>query len=212
MDKLSKYIASHTEKEPECLSHLVRQSNLRLIHPRMLSGHIQGRVLKMLVRMINPKRVLELGSFAGYSAICIAEGLSDGAILDTVEYSDEIESFLRENIVAAGYGHSINVFIGECLDVITHSLTDNVYDLVFIDADKRDYIAYYEAVLPIVSSGGFIIADNVLWDGHVVDDNIKSNDLQTQGIIAFNDYVHQDDRVENVIFPIRDGLMVLQKK
>lgn len=212
MDKLSLYISSHTEPEPSCLSSLVRQSNLRLIHPRMLSGHVQGRVLKMLVRMIKPKRVLELGAFAGYSAICIAEGLPSGSILDTIEYSDELESFLTDNINTSGYGDIVKVYIGDCLEVIAHSLKDNVYDLVFIDADKRDYIAYYEAVLPIVSTGGFIIADNVLWDGHVVDEKIKPNDLQTQGIIAFNDYVHRDTRVENVIFPIRDGLMILQKK
>ena len=194
------------------MSELVRQSNLRLTHPRMLSGHVQGRVLKMLVQMIKPSRVLELGAFAGYSAICIAEGLPTGSVLDTIEYNDELHSFLLDSIAKAGYAEIINVHIGDCLIIIKEKLSSYCYDLVFIDADKRDYVAYYEAVLPIVSTGGFIIADNVLWDGHVVDDNIKSNDLQTRGILAFNEYVHNDNRVENVIFPIRDGLMILQKK
>ncbi len=212
MDKLAVYIASHTEPEPDYLLALVRQANLRLIRPRMLSGHIQGRILKMLVRMIRPKRVLELGAYAGYSAVCIAEGLDEDSVLDTIEYNDEVESFLKESISKAGYSNKVNVHIGDCLEIIASYLQSNVYDLVFIDADKRDYIAYYEAVLPLVSSGGFIIADNILWDGHVIDDVVKSKDLQTQGILAFNDHVHHDTRVENVIFPIRDGLMVLQKK
>lgn len=212
MDKLAVYIASHTEPEPDYLLALVRQANLRLIRPRMLSGHIQGRILKMLVRMIKPKRVLELGAYAGYSAVCIAEGLDEDSVLDTIEYNDEVESFLLESISKAGYSDKVNVFIGDCLDIIASTLQSNVYDLVFIDADKRDYIAYYEAVLPLVSSGGFIIADNILWDGHVIDDVVKSKDLQTHGILAFNDHVHHDTRVENVIFPVRDGLMVLQKK
>jgi len=212
VDKLAVYIASHTEPEPDYLLALVRQANLRLIRPRMLSGHIQGRILKMLVRMIRPKRVLELGAYAGYSAVCIAEGLDEDSVLDTIEYNDEVESFLKESISKAGYSNKVNVHIGDCLEIIASYLQSNVYDLVFIDADKRDYIAYYEAVLPLVSSGGFIIADNILWDGHVIDDVVKSKDLQTQGILAFNDHVHHDTRVENVIFPIRDGLMVLQKK
>jgi len=211
-EQLRDYIALHTEEEPSFLKDIVRQSHLQLIHPRMLSGHVQGRILKMLVRMINPDRILELGSFAGYSAICMAEGMHDSAMIDTIEFNDELEYFLKSNIAQSGFSRSINVYFGDCVEIIATSLSANCYDLVFIDANKRDYIAYYEAVMPLVPSGGFIVADNVLWDGHVIEEHVKSNDFQTKAIKAFNDYVMCDERVFNALFPIRDGLMVLQKK
>jgi len=206
---LERYIADHCEEEPALLKELTREVNLQLLQPRMLSGHVQGRVLKMLVQMVNPKRVLELGTFAGYSALCIAEGLSADAMLDTIEVNDELEEFAQSFFDRSEYADKINLIIGDSLEVLSGS--DRRYQLAFIDANKRHYLDYYKAVFPLVEQGGYIIADNVLWDGHVVSDE-KKDDPQTKGIVEFNDYVQQDDRVENVLLPVRDGLMILRKK
>jgi caffeoyl-CoA O-methyltransferase len=212
MDELHNYIASHCEQEPEHLAQLTRQANLQLLNPRMLSGHIQGRILSMLVRMIKPNRVLELGTYAGYSALCIAEAMPAGAVLDTIEFNDELEDFLASTFNQSAYSQIIHLHIGDCTQLLKSKLKHNIYDLVFIDANKRDYCRYYQTVLPMISPGGFIIADNVLWDGHVIDKELSKNDAQTKGILDFNAMVQADKQVVNVLMPIRDGLMLIQKK
>lgn len=206
---LENYIASHCEAEPGLLRELTREVNLQLLQPRMLSGHVQGRVLKMIVQMIQPKRVLELGTFAGYSALCIAEGLSEEAVVDTIEINDELEEFAQYFFDKSPYTNRINLIIGDAIELLKTS--ENTYQMVFIDANKRHYLDYYKSVFPLVETGGYIIADNVLWDGHVVN-SAKIDDPQTKGIVEFNDYVQADDAVENVLLPVRDGLMILRKK
>ena len=170
---------------------------------------MQGRVLSMLCHMIQPKCILELGTFTGYSALCMAEALPNDGVLHTIECDDELEDFIRQNFDGSEYGHKIKLHIGEALQVI-NSL-DETFDLVFIDADKREYMSYYEAVLPKLKVGGFIFADNTLWDGKVLE-TVDSNDKQTIEIMHFNDFVATDKRVEKVILPLRDGLTLIRKK
>jgi predicted O-methyltransferase YrrM len=206
---LDDYILSHTDAEPQYLAKLNRDTHVRLINPRMCSGHLQGRVLSMLCHMIRPTHILELGTFTGYSALCMAEALPENGILHTIECDDELEDFILRNFAGSAHGHKIKLHIGEALKVI-ESLNDT-FDLVFIDADKRDYLAYYEAVLPKVKCGGFILADNTLWDGKVLKP-ADSNDKQTIEIMRFNDFVATDNRVEKVMLPLRDGLTIIRKK
>ena len=211
MDELLKqYVLAHIDAEPENLRRLDRDTHLQLLYSRMCSGHLQGRLLKMLVRMINPRRVLELGTYSGYSALCMAEGLlRDDACIHTIEIEDELEDFLREHFAQSHVGHRINLHIGDAVKVLGEMEGD--FDLAFIDANKRDYVDYYDLVLPRIAPGGFIIADNTLWDGKVVDWG-KHLDAQTAGILAFNDRVAADPRVEVVIVPLRDGLTIIHKK
>ena len=177
----------------------------------MCSGHLQGRLLKMLVRMIRPKRVLELGTYSGYSAQCLAEGLlDDDAHIHTIEVEDELEDFLHEHFAKSPVGDKITLHIGDCNDIVPQLGGD--FDLVFIDANKRQYVDYFNLVIDHVKPGGFIIADNTLWDGKVTDLHDKKMDDQTQGILAFNDLVASDPRVETVILPLRDGLTILYVK
>ena len=203
------YILSHSEVEPEYLAKVNRATHVKLINPRMCSGHLQGRVLSMFCHMISPKCVLELGTFTGYSALCMAEALAEYAVLHTIECDDELEDFIRQNFAGSEHGHKIKLHIGEALNVI-ESL-DDTFDLVFIDADKREYLAYYEAVLPKLRTGGFILADNTLWDGKVLK-AVDANDKQTIEIMHFNDFVATDKRVEKVMLPLRDGLTIIRKK
>jgi len=203
------YILSHSEVEPEYLAKVNRATHVKLINPRMCSGHLQGRVLSMFCHMISPKCVLELGTFTGYSALCMAEALAENAVLHTIECDDELEDFIRQNFAGSEHGHKIKLHIGEALNVI-ESL-DDTFDLVFIDADKREYLAYYEAVLPKLRTGGFILADNTLWDGKVLK-AVDANDKQTIEIMHFNDFVATDKRVEKVMLPLRDGLTIIRKK
>lgn len=205
---LNEYIESHSEHEPEYLAKINRRTHLRLVNPRMMSGHLQGRVLTMLCHMIRPKRVLELGTYSGYSALCMAEGMDDG-IIHTIEHDDELEDFILENLSQSPYADKIHLHIGDALQEIAR--LNEVFDLVFIDADKRQYLAYYEAVLPKVREGGFILADNTLWDGKLLDE-VHPNDKQTIEIMRFNDFVATDKRVEKVILPLRDGLTIIRKK
>lgn len=207
--ELEEYILNHIDPEDELLATLDRDTHLYHLRPRMVSGHLQGRILKMFCRMIRPRRILELGTFTGYSALCLAEGLVDGGEVHTIEIDDEIEDFTRSHIDRSPFRDRIKLFIGDAVDIIP-SLTD-IYDIVFIDANKRDYLKYYELVLPIVRPGGFILADNTLWDGKVVTDP-HSRDAQTIGIEKFNDFIAGDKRVEKVILPLRDGLTILWKK
>jgi len=203
------YILSHIEPEPEYLYRLYRATNIYMLHGRMASGHLQGRLLKMLVEMIRPKRILEVGTFSGYSAICMAEGLEADGRLYTFEINDEQEEFTRPWIEQSPVADKIEFIIG---DAITEAPKLGItFDLAFIDGDKRTYIETYEMVLSILRPGGFILADNTLWDGHVVDP-AYDRDHQTQGIERFNDYLVHDARVEHVILPLRDGLTLIRKK
>lgn len=203
------YIERHIDAEPEYLHRLERATNLRLINGRMCSGHLQGRFLKMIVGMIRPKRVLELGTFSGYSALCIAEGLADDATIDTIEADDELEEFIRTSFATAEAGQKIRLHIGDALQFARDAEPES-YDLVFMDADKREYPAYYEACLRLLRPEGYIIADNTLWDGHVLDAP-DPKDRQTTAIREFNDRVAADSRVEKVIVPLRDGLTIIRK-
>ena len=207
--ELEEYILNHIDKEDELLATLDRDTHLYHLRPRIVSGHLQGRILKMFCRMIRPKRILELGTFTGYSALCLAEGLCEGGEVHTIEIDDEIEDFTRSHLARSPYGNRIKLLIGDAVDIVP-TLTDT-YDIVFIDANKRDYLKYYELVLPKVRPEGFILADNTLWDGKVVTDP-HSRDAQTVGIEQFNDFVATDNRVEKVILPLRDGLTILWKK
>ena len=206
---LDDYITAHSEPESDYLAQVNRRTHLHLINPRMMSGHLQGRVLAMLCRMIAPKRILELGTYSGYSALCMAEALPDDGILHTIEHDDELEDFILENLNGSPNGAKIKLHIGDALEKIAE--IDETFDLVFIDADKRQYIAYYEAVLPKVRSGGFILADNTLWDGKIFE-TIDPNDKQTIEIMRFNDFIAKDTRIEKVIVPLRDGLTMIRKK
>ncbi len=203
------YIEAHIDPESDYLHRLYRQTNIQLLYPRMASGHLQGRLLKMLVKMVRPQMVLEIGTYSGYSALCIAEGLDEGALLHTFEVNDEQEVFTRPWFDNSPYANKIQFHIGDALQEVPRlGLT---FDLAFIDADKRKYSEYYNMVMPHLRPGGFIFADNTLWDGHVVEQT-PVRDAQTQGIMDFNDLVATDNRVEKVILPLRDGLTIIRKK
>ena len=207
-EQLDDYIKAHISPEPPHLTALYRSTHLRHLYPRMCSGHYQGRLLKMLTVMINPVNVLELGTFTGYSALCLAEGLSGDAHLHTVEINDEMEDELLQLFADSPGGDRITLHIGDACDVV--SRLDIIWDLVYIDANKRNYTDYYELIVPRLRPGGFIIADNTLWDGKVADPE-ANHDAQTRGIVAFNDLVAADPRVETVIIPLRDGLTLIRK-
>ena len=203
------YITSHIEPEGDYLYRLWRATNVHLLRGRMASGHLQGRLLKMLVQMIRPKNILEVGTFSGYSAICLAEGLDEGGMVYTFEINDEQEDFTRPWIEGSAVADKIRFIIG---DAITEAPRLGVtFDMAFIDGDKRTYLEAYEMALSVLRPGGFILADNTLWDGHVVD-SAYNHDKQTHGIELFNDFVAQDPRVTRVILPLRDGLTLIRKK
>ena len=206
---LEEYISLHTSPENEVLEAITRDTHVHILNPHMLSGHVQGRVLSMLSHMIRPKRILELGTFTGYSALCLAEGLAEGGRLITIEHNDELEETIQRNLSRSPLCERIELRIGDCKLVIG-DLKDQVFDLVFIDADKREYCAYLEAIYPLVPVGGFILADNTLWDGHIIDP-AYDKDKQTLGLRAFNDKLKEDDRFEQVILPLRDGLTLIRK-
>ena len=206
---IDEYIAQHIEPEPEYLYRLWRSTNIHMLHGRMASRHLQGRLLKMLVTMIQPKNILEVGTFSGYSAICMAEGLEEGGMVYTFEINDEQEDFTRPWIEGSDVADRIRFIIG---DAMTEAPKLGItFDMAFIDGDKRTYRDTYEMVLALLRPGGFIIADNTLWDGHVIDQNYNS-DPQTRGIETFNDFVLNDKRVEEVILPLRDGLTLIRKR
>lgn len=206
---LDEYILQHIDPEPEYLYRLYRATNIHMLHGRMASGHLQGRLLKMLVQMIQPKNILEVGTFSGYSAICMAEGLGPDGHLYTFEINDEQEDFTRPWIEGSAVADKITFIIG---DANTKAPQLGIeFDMAFVDGDKRTYQQTYETVLSVLRPGGYILADNTLWDGHVVDPSYN-HDQQTQGIVAFNNYVANDPRVEKVILPLRDGLTLIRKK
>ncbi len=204
---LEEYIEKHSEREPDILVQLSRDTHRKVLRPRMLSGNMQGQFLKMLCRMINAERVLEIGTYTGYSAISMAMGMERG-VLHTIDINDEIEDFTQEYIVRSGFGERIIFHIGDACEIIP--TLDGMFDMVFIDADKRQYTEYYRMVIDRVRPGGLIVADDVLWEGKVLDS--ESKDAQTRGILDFNDLVQADERVENILFPIRHGLMLIRKK
>lgn len=212
---LTAYSESHTTPENPLLARLNRETHLSQVYPQMLSGHLQGALLRMMVQMIKPERLLEIGTFTGYSAIAMGLGLnsglpgeSGGAVLHTIEVNAELEDGIRKFILEAGLENTVLLHIGDALEIIP--VLDEVWDLVFIDADKPNYLNYYNLILPRIRSGGFIIADNVLWDGKVTGDPEKM-DKDTRGIVEFNEFVHHDPRTENLILPVRDGLMIIRK-
>lgn len=208
METLDDYILGHIDPESEYLHRLYRATQLHLLYGRMASGHLQGRMLKMLVGMMRPKLVLEIGTYSGYSGLCIAEGLPEDGHLHTIEINDEQEDFTLPWFQSSPYADKITMHIGDAIDVIPQLGLS--FDLAFIDGDKRRYVDYYELVLSYLNPGGYIIADNTLWDGHVLETD--THDQQTLGIQAFNDLVASDTRVEKVILPIRDGLTIIHKK
>lgn len=208
-EDIEKYVLAHSEPEGDYLYRLYRATNIHTIHGRMASGHLQGRLLKMLVSMIRPKNILEVGTFSGYSAICMAEGLDEGGKVWTFEINDEMEDFTRPWIENSPVANKIDFRIGDAnIEAPKLGVT---FDLAFVDGDKRTYVETYEMVLSILRPGGYIIADNTLWDGHVTDP-AYDHDHQTQGIRQFNDHVAADNRVEQVIVPLRDGLTLIRKK
>lgn len=215
MDALEQYIHDHTSPEEALLHELDRETNLRVVQPRMLSGHIQGRLLEMLVRIHRPRRILEIGTFTGYSALSMAAGLEEGGELHTIEVEDELEELAQSFFDRSPHGHKIRLHIGSALDVAPALGME--FDLVFIDGDKREYPDYYRMLLgdkdgkPLVHSGSVLIADNILWSGKVVQP-IAHNDRHTQALVEFNRMVTEDARVGNVIVPLRDGLNLIQVK
>lgn len=206
---LELYAEAHTTPESEILNKLNRETHLKLRMPNMLSGHLQGQFLRMISMMIKPERILEIGTFTGYSALCLVAGLKQGGQLHTIDNNPELEDFALRYFREAGLEQSIHLHIGEAVDIIPG--ISGPFDLVFIDADKENYILYFDLLLPLVSAGGWIFADNALWYGKVIDPEAL-NDPETAGIIAFNNYIQTHPAVENVLLPIRDGLMVIRKR
>ncbi len=207
-EKLAKYIELHSDEEPVHLQQLNRETQLKVLMPRMISGHFQGRVLSMLMKMIKPTRILEIGTYTGYSALCMAEGLAEGGELITIDINAELEEMVRKHFDASEYANNIKYMLGDAKDIIP--TLDGNFDVVFIDADKENYGMYYDMIFDKLAIGGYMIADNVLWSGKVVAEGIKI-DKDTKALLDFNDKVQADSRVENVLFPIRDGLLIARK-
>lgn len=208
--KIEEYILSHIDPEPELLRRMTREAHVKLLRPRMISGNIQGRLLKVLTSMLMPENILEIGTFTGYSALCLAEGAPETSRIVTIEIDDEMEYFIRKYFQESEYGHKIELKIGDALELM-EAYKDNYFDLIFIDANKRDYCAYYDIAFDKLRKGGIILADNTLWNGKVVDEKFE-NDDQTKGVMKFNNHIKEDIRIEKVILPIRDGLTIIRKK
>ena len=211
MDLLEKYIHDNSSAEDALLHELDRQTHLQVINPRMISGHIQGKLLELLVKMFRPKHILEIGTFTGYSALCMAAGLDEDGVIDTCEVDDELEPIAQSFFARSAHGHKIHHHIGSALDIAPK--LGKQFDLVFIDGDKREYPAYYNMLMAggLVHSGSILLADNILWYGKVVQP-VAHNDLHTQALIEFNRMVVEDDRVESVILPLRDGINIIRVK
>ena len=207
-EDLDNYINLHCEEEPELLKKLNHETWEKVINPRMLSGHVQGRVLSMISHMIKPLNILEIGTYTGYSAICLAEGLQKDGKIDTIDINEELESIAKKYFVKAGIKNKINSWFGDAKNIIP--TLNKKYDLVFIDADKINYSVYFDLVFDKINVGGYIIVDNVLWSGKVIQE-LKSEDMDTKAIVAFNKKIQEDKRVQNVLLPVRDGLMMIRK-
>jgi predicted O-methyltransferase YrrM len=209
MQTIDDYINEHIDEEGELLASLSRDAHVKLLHPRMIAGHLQGRLLKMICRTVRPKRILEIGTYTGYATLCMAEGIDAEGLIYTVEINDEMQPFTIPYIEKSSYKDRILLFWGDVMELYPTFNED--FDMVYIDADKRDYCAYYDLVFPRLKSGSLILADNTLWSGKVVE-NMVRGDKQTQGIIEFNKKIKEDKRVEKVIIPLRDGLTMIWKK
>ena len=212
MEKIYQYIKDHATAQSEALAWVEKQTHIRTNHARMLSGSVQGQIMRMLVQACGASRILELGTFTGYSAICLASAMTEEGHLDTLEINDELEDLILEGFDRAGLSDNIDLHIGDCKETLRRFREEGrEYDLVYMDANKREYCEYYELIFDMVRPGGFILADNVLWDGKVCEDPMPQ-DKQTLGIAKFNDMVRDDERVESVIIPLRDGLNLIRKK
>jgi len=205
---IEEYILNHSDSEDPILAELNRETNLKVLRPRMLSGHLQGKILEMISKMIRPERILEIGTYTGYSAICMAKGLKENGILHSIEINDELEEIITKYIQKSGLKNKIKTLFGNALEIIP--LLNESFDMVFIDGDKREYLEYYNLILNFVNPGGFILADNVLWSGKVIEMETP-DDEYTKGIFDFNNFLKNDTRVEKVILPLRDGLTLIRK-
>ncbi len=204
-EELENYVAQHSEDEPQLLAELNRETHLKVLQPRMLSGHFQGRVLSMLSKIINPKHILEIGTYTGYATLCLTEGLQSDGTIDTIDNNEELVDFQRKYFDHSLYGKQIFQHLGNALDIIP--TLDKKYDLVFIDADKENYANYFNIVLPKMNKGGIILSDNVLWSGKILEE-VKANDKKTNSLLQYNKLLKESDKVETVLLPIRDGLTV----
>ena len=210
-DRLEEYILHHTSPESPIRERLWREAHVRLLRARMLSGHLQGNLLQMLCRLTRARRALEIGTYTGYAAHCLAEALGEGGEVHTIESDDEMEDFIHEFLDGAPYADRVHLYLGDALEILPKLLEEHTFDLVYIDANKREYLDYYELIVPRLPSGALILADNTLWDGKVIEEPTPT-DPQTKSILAFNEYVQRDPRVENLILPLRDGLSLIYKK
>lgn len=208
-EKLDDYVVQHSEDEPELLKQLSRETHQKILQPRMLTGHYQGRVLSMISKLVKPKNVLEIGTYTGYSALCLAEGLQNDGTLHTIDINEELFDFQRKYFDRSGYGKQIHQHLGNALNIVPK--LDIVFDLVFIDADKENYINYFNLIIGKVNSGGIILSDNVLWSGKVIEP-LQPDDLDTKALIEYNMLLKEDSRIETVMLPIRDGLTISRKK
>jgi len=209
-EKIDNYVVAHSQDEPELLQELNRETYQKILQPRMLSGHYQGRVLSMLSKLVNPKNILEIGTYTGYSALCLAEGIQPNGELHTIDINEELYDFQRKYFDKSGYGKQIHQHLGDALDIIP--TLNKTFDLVFIDSDKENYANYFNAIIDKMNQGGIILSDNVLWSGKVLDTKFKKEDTSTPALIAYNKVLKEDSRVETVILPIRDGLTICRKK
>ena len=207
-EELESYCETNTTKENELLYRLNRETNIKVLRPRMLSGQVQGKFLSMISKMIKPLNILEIGTYTGYSALCLAEGLQTNGELHTIEIDEELEEIILRYFNLSAYKNKLHLHIGNALDIIP--ALNKTWDLVFIDAEKKEYLHYYEMILPYLKKGGFILVDNVIWSGKVLED-VAQNDADTKAIMEFNDYIQNDHRVENVLLPLRDGVLLIEK-
>ena len=210
-DRLEEYILRHTSPESPIRERLWREAHVRLLRARMLSGHLQGNLLQMLCRLTRARRALEIGTYTGYAAHCLAKALGEGGEVHTIESDDEMEDFIHEFLDGAPYADRVHLYLGDALEILPKLLEEHTFDLVYIDANKREYLDYYKLIVPHLPSGALILADNTLWDGKVIEEPTPT-DPQTKSILAFNEYVQRDPRVENLILPLRDGLSLIYKK
>ncbi|WP_298554922.1 O-methyltransferase [uncultured Algibacter sp.] len=208
-EDLDDYVVAHSENEPELLQQLNRETYQKILQPRMLSGHYQGRLLSMISKLVNPKSILEIGTYTGYSALCLAEGMQTDGVIHTIDINEELVDFQRKYFDKSGYGRQIHQHLGNALDIIPN--LDTTFDLVFIDADKENYSNYFNVIIDKLNLGGIILSDNVLWSGKVLDNTFKKDDTSTPALIDYNALLKSDKRVETVVLPIRDGLTISRK-
>lgn len=208
-EDLDDYVVSHSENEPELLQELNRETYQKILQPRMLSGQYQGRILSMFSKLVNPKNILEIGTYTGYSALCLAEGMQSNGVLHTIDVNEELVDFQRKYFDKSGYGKQIHQYLGNALEIIPK--LDTTFDLVFIDADKENYSNYFNVIIDKLNTGGIIISDNVLWSGKVLETTFKKDDTSTPALIEYNALLKKDKRIETVVLPIRDGLTISRK-